>query len=122
VLGFQSAAVRLTTAALKKLKGPVLIYVETSEYKHFAVFRGIHNGYAYLADPSRGNVKLPMQTFLGEWKGQALVLGKKGFGIPEQHKLAVARTLAFDEDTLFRQFDQKLAPTQSELLGGTYER
>lgn len=119
-LGFQSAAVRLTTEALHNLKGPVLVYVETSEYKHFAVFRGLKDNHAYLADPSRGNVRLPMSLFFDEWKGQALVLGKKGFGVPTDHKLAIARTLPNDNSVIFKHIEDRLAPTQEQLLGGTY--
>jgi len=120
-LGFQSAAVRLTTDALQKLRGPVLIYVETAEYKHFAVFRGFFDNYAYLADPSRGNTRLTMESFLEEWKGQALVLGKSGFGIPVKHNLAITDSPPHDESAIFRQFENRLAPTQKDLLGGTYE-
>lgn len=118
-LGFQSAAVRLTTEALHKLQGPVLIYVETAEYKHFAVFRGISDGYAYLADPSRGNIRLTMQSFLDEWKGQALVLGKPGFGVPEDHNLAILDQSPYNDAVIFRQLENRLAPTQQELLGDT---
>ena len=120
-LGFQSAAVRLTSDALHKLRGPVLVYVETSEYKHFAVFRGFHQGHAYLADPSRGNVRLSMDSFHKEWKGQALVLGKQGFGVPAQHNLAIIQSEPHKDSTIFRQFRHRLAPTQESLLGGTYE-
>ena len=120
-LGFQSAAVRLTNEALRQLRGPVLVYVETSDYKHFAVFRGFFQGHAYLADPSRGNVRLTMETFHNEWKGQALVLGKQGFGVPSEHNLAIIHSEPHDDSTIFRQFQQRLAPTQKRLLGGTYE-
>jgi len=121
VLGFQSASVRLTSDALHKLRGPVLVYLETAEYKHFAVFRGFNDDFAYLADPSRGNVRLAMGAFLNEWKGQALVLGKKGFGVPLEHKLTIVDSLPHDETVIFRQLENRLAPTQKELLGGTYE-
>jgi len=119
-LGFQSAGVRLTTKALHSLRGPVLVYVESAEYKHFAVFRGLYDNHAYLADPSRGNIRLPLKLFLEEWKGQALVLGKEGYGVPEEHKLAIVKTKPRSNAVIFRHIEEKLAPTQSALIGGIY--
>ena len=120
-LGFQSAGVRLTTDALSKLRGPVIVYVETSDYKHFAVFRGFFNQHAYLADPSRGNVRLTMESFLNEWKGQALVLGKQGFGVPLKHNLAILNTPTYKQSINSKEFNNRIGPTQAELLGVTYE-
>ncbi|RKZ91452.1 MAG: hypothetical protein DRR19_07120 [Candidatus Parabeggiatoa sp. nov. 1] len=37
--GYQAVGVKLKFAALAKLRGPVLVYLETSEYKHFAILR-----------------------------------------------------------------------------------
>ena len=35
--------------------------------QHFAVLRGIRGDRVYLADPSRGNIRLPMYQFLESW-------------------------------------------------------
>ncbi|UJS24936.1 C39 family peptidase [Thiothrix winogradskyi] len=88
-LGYQSASVRLQLSALKELAGPVVVYVSTKDYQHFAVFRGVREDRIFLADPSRGNMILTVDEFLGEWKGETFILGKKGFGTPAQHPLAV---------------------------------
>ena len=58
--------------------------------------------------------------FLDEWKGQALVLGKKGFGVPEVHNLAISGSVHHDASAIFRNLENRMAPTQSELLGGTH--
>ncbi|RKZ91461.1 MAG: hypothetical protein DRR19_07125 [Candidatus Parabeggiatoa sp. nov. 1] len=43
----------------------------------------------FLADPSRGNIRLSVEEFAQEWPGITLVLGKKGFGTPSEHALAI---------------------------------
>ena len=87
--GYQSASVRLSVAALKELQGPVLVFVEPNGYKHFAILRGLVEDRVFLADPSRGNIRLSLQEFLKEWSGNTFVLGKDGFGLPQDHKLAI---------------------------------
>lgn len=99
-LGYQAVGVKLKYVSLPKLKGPVLIHLERPDYKHFAVLKGVRGDRVFLADPSRGNIRLSIDRFAQEWTGVALVLGKKGFGTPTGHPLALA--------------DQ--APVQDELL------
>ncbi|MCI5162195.1 MAG: hypothetical protein D3917_09285 [Candidatus Electrothrix sp. AX5] len=89
--GYQAMGVKLKFSALPKLRGPVLVYLETSEYKHFAILRGIKEDRVFLADPSRGNIRLSVFEFAKKWPGIALVLGKKGFGTPSEHLLAVKK-------------------------------
>lgn len=86
--GYQAAGVGLNYKSLKQLQGPVLIHMERENYKHFAVFKGIRGDRVELADPSRGNVRLPVSRFARQWSGVALVLGKKGFGLPRSYPLA----------------------------------
>jgi predicted double-glycine peptidase len=88
--GYQAVGVKnLKFSALPKLRGPVLVYLETSEYKHFAILRGVKEDRVFLSDPSRGNIRLSVEAFSEEWPGIALVLGKKGFGTPSEHSLAI---------------------------------
>ena len=88
-LGYQAVGVKLDWANLKQLKGPILIHMESQGYKHFAVLKGIRGDRIYLADPSRGNVRMSVFRFAREWSGFALVLGKKGFGLPRSYPLAL---------------------------------
>lgn len=88
-LGYQSASVRLKLPALKELAGPVIVYVSTKDYKHFAVLRGVREDRVFLADPSRGNLIMTLEAFMEEWQGETFVLGKQGFGTPAQHPLAI---------------------------------
>ena len=89
-MGYQAAGVRLNLAALSKLAGPVIVHLEGDDYKHFAVLKGIREDRIFLADPSLGNVRRSVDRFAKEWSGIALILGKQGFGLPQDHPLAVA--------------------------------
>jgi uncharacterized protein len=87
--GYQAAGVKLNYASLPKLKGPVLIHLEREDYKHFAVLKGARGDRIFLADPSRGNIRMSVDRFAKEWSGIALVLGKSGFGLPQKYPLAL---------------------------------
>ena len=89
--GYQAVGVKLGLSALLELRGPILVYLETESYEHFAVLRGVRGDRVFLADPSRGNIRIPIYEFAEEWPGIALVMGKKGFGTPQQYALAVDR-------------------------------
>ena len=65
--GFNAQGFRLEPAQLTMLGGPVLVFVQPRGYKHFAVLRGIRGDRAYLADPSRGNIRMPAYRFLHDW-------------------------------------------------------
>jgi uncharacterized protein len=88
-MGYQAAGVRLHYASLPKLKGPVVIHLERKDYRHFAILKGVRGDRIYLADPSRGNIRMSVQHFAQEWSGIALVLGKKEFGLPQKYPLAL---------------------------------
>jgi len=88
-MGYQAEGVRLKYASLPQLKGPVVIHLENKEYRHFAVLKGVRGDRVYLADPSRGNIRISMDRFAKEWSGIALVLGKRGFGLPSEYPLAL---------------------------------
>ncbi len=72
--GYKAAGLRANIEQLQALKVPVIVYIEPAGYDHFSVLRGIRNGRAYLADPSRGNVSYPLYQFKEMWA----VDGNKG--------------------------------------------
>ncbi|MEY3784534.1 MAG: hypothetical protein RLZZ230_856 [Candidatus Parcubacteria bacterium] len=53
---------------------PAIVYLETPDFRHFAVVRGVSDYQVSLADPSRGNVKMSIVSFLSEWKGRRALL------------------------------------------------
>lgn len=87
--GYQAVAVRLNYANLLWLKGPVLIHLEREDYRHFAVLKGVRGDRVYLADPSRGNIRMSVNRFAQEWAGVALILGRKDFGLPGNDSLGL---------------------------------
>jgi len=99
--GYTAQGFRLEPEELTMLGGPVIVFIEPRGYKHFAVLRGIRGDRVYLADPSRGNIRMPAYTFLDSWlqddgTGIIFVVEPKG-GLPEKSMpLALAPILARD--------------------------
>lgn len=65
--GYAAQGFRLDAAQLSMLGAPVIVFIEPRGYRHFAVLRGIRGDRVYLADPSRGNIRMPVHTFLDTW-------------------------------------------------------
>jgi len=59
---------RIGPGDVDKISGPVLVYIEPRGYKHFAVLRGVKGGRVYLADPARGNIRMPLYAFVESWR------------------------------------------------------
>jgi predicted double-glycine peptidase len=59
---------------------PVIVYLEKPDFRHFAVVRGVSDYQVSLADPSRGNVKMSIASFLAEWKGRRALLVARNTG------------------------------------------
>jgi predicted double-glycine peptidase len=89
--GYQAAGFKLTIEQLKQLTTPVIVFVQPLGYKHFAVLRGIDRGRVFLADPSRGNLRMSMGRFLTEWSGIIFVLDKAREGKETTDLLALPR-------------------------------
>ena len=68
--GYKAQGFRIAPEFLDDLQGPVIVFIKPRGYEHFAVLKGVRGGTAYLADPSRGNVREPMQAFLDTWLGE----------------------------------------------------
>jgi predicted double-glycine peptidase len=65
--GYQAEGFRLEPRYLSQLTGPVIVYIQPRGYKHFAVLRGIRDDRVFLADPSLGNIRMPIYQFLESW-------------------------------------------------------
>jgi len=65
--GYRAEGFKLEPQYLAQLNGPVLVFIETMGYKHFAVLKGVRGDRVYLADPSRGNIRMPVYRFLDAW-------------------------------------------------------
>lgn len=74
--GFRAEGFRIRPEDLDNISGPVLVYIEPRGYKHFAVLRGVRGDRVYLADPARGNIRMPLYTFVESWRredGQGII-------------------------------------------------
>ena len=91
--GYRAAGFKLTMFQLAQVTAPVIIYIEPFGYKHFAVYRGMKQDRIYIADPSRGNLRMSIGRFLDEWSGIVFVLGKTGEEQITSYPLAVPDTL-----------------------------
>jgi len=70
--GYQAVGVQINITALPRLKGPVLVYLELVDTKHFAILRGVREDRVFLADPSRGNLRMRVDRFAEEWPPASL--------------------------------------------------
>jgi predicted double-glycine peptidase len=73
----------------------VIVFIRPRGYRHFAVFKGLRGGRAYLADPSLGNVRMPLYRFLRMWadesgRGVILVVERSGSSWPQRFALQLA--------------------------------
>jgi predicted double-glycine peptidase len=91
-LEYRAVGVKLEFNHLAGLKGPILIHLNDREngIKHFAVFRGIIGNRVYLADPSRGQIRVFIPQFLAQWDGYALLVGKNNLEMPDNYPLRLA--------------------------------
>ncbi len=65
--GHKAHGFRLTPENLSNLKHPVIVFIKPREYEHFSVLKGVRGDRVYLADPSLGNIRMPIYKFLDMW-------------------------------------------------------
>jgi predicted double-glycine peptidase len=92
-MGYSVSIVKMNSDAIFTLRGPVLIPLKIDLWEHFVVLKGIRDGYAFLADPSRGNIRISLNSFFSQWDGTVVVLGKPNFGLPRRYPLALPDSL-----------------------------
>ena len=69
---------------LKKLAIPVIVLIDTANYKHFVVLRHADDRFVYIADPSWGNRRIHIEEFKKIWN-QNIIFAIQGpkVGKPE---------------------------------------
>ncbi len=76
--GYEATMLKIQFSELAKGKVPVVVGITVKKHDHFVVFRGTDGAWAYLADPIRGQLRVPISTFLEQWQRNAvLVVAKK---------------------------------------------
>lgn len=69
--GHKAQGFRLHQSQLGRLSRPVIVFIKPSGYEHFAVFKGLRGDRVHLADPSLGNVRMPLYRFLDMWADES---------------------------------------------------
>jgi len=71
--GYQAVVGKLTFDKLGESKVPLVVGIIVNKYDHFVVYRGTDGIYVYLADPIRGNLRVPSQVFIEQWQKNAVL-------------------------------------------------
>ncbi len=88
--GYQSTIGTLGWDKLSESRVPLVVPIKTSGHDHFVVYRGHDGEKVYIADPIRGNLRVPIATFLEEWQKNAiLVLAKPGEKVRDYSPLSI---------------------------------
>lgn len=69
--GFEAKGYRVEASAVETLPLPCIIHWNMN---HFVVLCGINKKYAYINDPARGEVKIPLEQFNTSFTGIAVVI------------------------------------------------
>jgi predicted double-glycine peptidase len=93
--GHKAQGFRIHADQLARLGYPVIVFIRPHGYRHFAVLKGVRGDRVYLADPSLGNVRMPMYRFLDMWadrsgRGVIFAVERSDGEWPEQFALRLA--------------------------------
>ncbi|MEW4564758.1 C39 family peptidase [Bremerella sp. JC770] len=110
-MGYLSTIGKLTIAKLHEAKIPLVVAIRLEETDHFVVVRGIRNGWVYLADPIRGNIRMPLWDFEDRWiENAVLVVVKKGKTKSDVSRLGITHaemSKGWLNDQVLRTFPEK---------------
>ena len=93
--GHKAQGFRLPADQLSKISRPLIVHIRPHGYEHFAVFKGLRGDRVYLADPSLGNIRMPLYRFLDMWadssgRGVVFAVERRDGSWPAGSALAVA--------------------------------
>lgn len=93
--GHKALGFRVHQSQLAKLSRPVIVFIKPQGYEHFAVFKGLRGDRVHLADPSLGNVRVPLYRFLDMWadasgRGVIFAVEKAAGDWPQRYALQLA--------------------------------
>jgi predicted double-glycine peptidase len=93
--GHRAQGFRVHASQISKLSRPVIVFIKPRGYEHFAVLKGLRGDRAYLADPSLGNVRMPLYRFLDMWAdesghGVVFAVERAAGDWPERYALLLA--------------------------------
>jgi predicted double-glycine peptidase len=90
--GHKAQGFRVHRSQLVNLTFPVIVFIKPHGYQHFAVFKGVRGERVHMADPSLGNVRMPLYRFLDMWedasgRGVIFAVEKADGSWPERYAL-----------------------------------
>ncbi len=93
--GHKAQGFRIHQSQLARLSRPLIVFIKPHGYEHFAVLKGVQGDRAYLADPSLGNVRMPLYRFLDMWadasgRGVVFAVERAAGEWPEPYALQLA--------------------------------
>jgi predicted double-glycine peptidase len=119
-VGYQAVVGKLTFAKLTEARVPVVVGISPEGHDHFVVYRGTHDGWVYVADPIRGNVRMPIREFTKQWQENAvLAIHKPGQKVRTTSPLHVSeaeKRLGETNDHLIRTQPQREAAVPKQGL------
>jgi hypothetical protein len=77
--GYDATMVKVPDEQLAQIRVPVVVGITVNKYcpkrkhEHYVVLRGTDGQFIYLADPIRGNIRLPIDDFLDQWQLNAVL-------------------------------------------------
>jgi len=74
VLGYKGVGYQASVDDLVTLQQPCIIPITVFNYRHFVVFKGIHRGHIFFADPFWGNTSYPLKQFEDKWYRTAIFM------------------------------------------------
>jgi predicted double-glycine peptidase len=92
-IGVDSAGFKAEIADLATLDAPAIVPIDYAGFKHFVVLRGVRDGLVFLADPSAGNIVVPVAEFATLWDRNTLFVA-----YPPKDKVPVARLALSDHE------------------------
>jgi predicted double-glycine peptidase len=89
-LGYEATVGKTTFAKLTESRVPLIVGISPEKHDHFVVYRGSICDWVYVADPIRGNVRMPVRDFTKQWQENAvLVIHKPGRKVRKTSPLTV---------------------------------
>jgi uncharacterized protein len=109
-VGYQAVVGKTTFEKLLEVKVPVIVGISPEGHDHFVVFRGTDGMWVWVADPIRGNIRMPVQEFTKQWQENAiLAIHKKGEKVKTTSPLHVSA-----EEKQFGETNKQLIRTQAQ--------
>jgi predicted double-glycine peptidase len=89
-VGYNASIGELTFEKLSESKVPLVVGIVVNDFDHFVVYRGTDMKFVYLADPARGNLRVPVNEFVKQWqKNMVLVVVPRSGNLERSSPLLV---------------------------------